>query len=123
MSCSTPRRCARPWSSAACSRPVAPDGSGDEWVTVPAGPFLMGAGDDVAFAYDNERPAHAVDVAAFRIARRPVTNGTWMHFAEGGGYERREWWSDEGWAWKEDYDITHDHGVAAGDPDAPACHV
>src|SRR6476619_6993155 len=83
----------------------------------------MGAGDDVAFAYDNERPAHAVDVAAFRIARRPVTNGTWMHFAEGGGYERREWWSDEGWAWKEDYDITHDHGVAAGDPDAPACHV
>ena len=104
-------------------RPVAPDASGDEWVTVPAGPFLMGAGDDVAFAYDNERPAHAVDVGAFRIARRPVTNGTWMHFAEGGGYERREWWSDEGWAWKEDYDITHDRGVAAGDPDAPACHV
>ena len=104
-------------------RPVAPDASGDEWVTVPAGPFLMGAGDDVAFAYDNERPAHAVDVGAFRIARRPVTNGTWMHFAEGGGYERREWWSDEGWAWKEDYDITHDRGVATGDPDAPACHV
>jgi iron(II)-dependent oxidoreductase len=25
---------------------------------------------------------------------------------EGGGYERREWWSDEGWAWKEQYDIT-----------------
>jgi iron(II)-dependent oxidoreductase len=46
-----------------------------------------------------------------------------MHFAEGGGYERREWWSDEGWAWKEDYDITHDRGVATGDPDAPACHV
>ena len=92
-------------------------------MTVPAGPFLMGAGDDVAFAYDNERPRHAVDVAAFRIARRPVTNATWLHFAEGGGYERREWWSDEGWAWKEEYDITHDRGVAAGDPDAPACHV
>jgi gamma-glutamyl hercynylcysteine S-oxide synthase len=103
--------------------PVAFDGSGDEWVTVPAGPFSMGAADDVAFAYDNERPAHAVDVAAFRIARRPVTNGTWMRFAEGGGYERREWWSDEGWAWKEDYDITHHAGVATGDPDAPACHV
>ena len=72
------------------------------------------------FAYDNERPRHAVDVAAFRIARRPVTNGTWMHFAEGGGYERREWWSDEGWAWKEEYDITHDPGVAAaGTPTPP----
>ena len=27
-------------------------------------------------------------------------------FFEGGGYRRREWWSDEGWAWKENYDIT-----------------
>jgi gamma-glutamyl hercynylcysteine S-oxide synthase len=102
-------------------RPVGPSADG-EWLTVPGGVFTMGAGRD-GFAYDNERPAHDVDVPAFRIARRPVTNGTWMHFAEGGGYERREWWSDEGWAWKEDYDITHHAGVAAGDPDAPACHV
>ena len=41
----------------------------------------------------------------------------------GGGYERREWWSDEGWAWKEQYDIAHEPSVAAGDPDAPVCHV
>jgi gamma-glutamyl hercynylcysteine S-oxide synthase len=94
----------------------------DEWLTVPAGPFRMGANNG-AFSYDNERPAHHVDVRAFRIAKRPVTNGTWMRFAEGGGYERREWWSDEGWAWKEDYDITHHPGLAAGHPDAPACHV
>ena len=97
-------------------------GGGDEWLEVPAGPFRMGAGDGT-FSYDNERPAHEVGVPAFRIARRPITNGTWMRFAEGGGYERREWWSDEGWAWKEDYDITHHAGVAAGHPDAPACHV
>src|SRR5919202_247501 len=43
------------------------DGAGDEWLTVPAGPFRMGAADGV-FAYDNERPVHDVDVAAFRIA-------------------------------------------------------
>src|SRR4051794_27474505 len=94
----------------------------DEWVPVPAGPFRMGAADG-RFSYDNERPAQDVDVPAFRIARRPVTNGTWMRFVEGGGYERREWWSDEGWAWKEEYDITHDPGVAAGRSDAPVCHV
>jgi iron(II)-dependent oxidoreductase len=98
------------------------DRAGDEWVEVPGGPFRMGAA-PTGFAYDNERPAHEVDVPAFRIARRPVSNGTWMTFSEGGGYERREWWSDEGWAWKEDYDITHHEGVAAGHPDAPACHV
>src|SRR4051794_874426 len=102
--------------------PAALGGDEDEWGTVPAGPFRMGAAAG-GFAYDNERPAHEVDVAAFRIARRPVTNGTWMRFVEGGGYVRREWWSDEGWAWKEEYDITHPPGVAEGHPDAPACHV
>ncbi len=99
-----------------------PAAGGDEWATVPAGSFVMGAPNG-RFAYDNERPAHRVGVPAFRIARRPVTNGTWLHFAEGGGYERREWWSDEGWSWKEDYDITHHPSVAAGHPDAPVCHV
>jgi iron(II)-dependent oxidoreductase len=92
------------------------------WATVPAGAFAMGAGAE-GFAYDNERPRHTVELTAFEIARRPVTNGSWMHFSEGGGYERREWWSDEGWAWKEEHDITHHPAVAAGCADAPACHI
>jgi iron(II)-dependent oxidoreductase len=94
----------------------------DSFVAVPAGAFAMGAGPE-SFAYDNERPRHDVHVDAFAIARRPVTNASWMHFSEGGGYERREWWSDEGWAWKQEYDITHHDAVAMGDPEAPACHV
>ena len=60
-------------------------------------------------------------------------------FVEGGGYERRPWWSDEAWAWKEEYDITHPQGWARGptgewrrwtmdgwaplDPDEPVVHV
>jgi iron(II)-dependent oxidoreductase len=102
--------------------PLADDGGDVDLVAVPAGMFLMGA-DPGGFAYDNERPLHAVGLPAFTIARRPVTNATWMTFAEGGGYVRREWWSDEGWAWKEEYDITHDMAVADGPPLAPVCHV
>ena len=98
----------------------------DDWVQVPGGRFEMGA-PATGFAFDNERPRHAVELAAFRIARRPATNGSWMHFCEGGGYERREWWSDEGWAWKEEYDITHPEGWTAGGPtdddDPPVLHV
>jgi iron(II)-dependent oxidoreductase len=99
-----------------------------QWAEIPAGPFALGATERSAtgqqgFSYDNERPRHVVELPAFRIARRPVVNGSWMHFSEGGGYERREWWSDEGWAWKEEYDITHHASVAAGHPDAPVCHV
>jgi iron(II)-dependent oxidoreductase len=100
---------------------LAPLPGPDGWLDVPAGPFAMGAAS--GFSYDNERPRHAVEVGAFRIARRPVSNATWLSFTEGGGYQRREWWSDEGWAWKEDYDITHCEGAAEGDADAPVCNV
>jgi iron(II)-dependent oxidoreductase len=94
----------------------------EEWVEIPAGPFAMGAGPD-AFAYDNERPRHSVQTPAFRIARQPVSGASWMRFSEGGGYERREWWSKEGWAFKEEHDITHHPAAAAGNPQAPVCHV
>jgi iron(II)-dependent oxidoreductase len=102
--------------------PQAPLGGEDEWLTLPPGTFWMGAAGDV-FAYDNERPCHELLVAEFLIARAPVSNASWMHFSEGGGYERREWWSDEGWAWKQDYDIGSHAGVAEGHPEAPVCHV
>jgi iron(II)-dependent oxidoreductase len=96
----------------------APEG----WIDLPGGVFEIGA-DGEGFAYDNERPRHSVELGAFSIARRPVSNASWMSFSEGGGYERREWWSDEGWAWKEEHDITHHPAVSAGHPEAPACHV
>jgi iron(II)-dependent oxidoreductase len=71
-----------------------------EMVNVPAGPFLMGAAGD-SFAYDNEYPAHELFLPAYRIARRPVTNEEYARFVAEGGYGRREFWDEEGWAWKE----------------------
>ena len=101
---------------------LAPMSAADGWLEIPAGSFAMGAGAE-GFAYDNERPRHTRAHGAFAIARRPVSNASWMHFSEGGGYVRREWWSAEGWAWKEEHDITHHPDVAAGHPLAPVCHV
>ena len=71
-----------------------------EMVSVPEGEFLMGASRD-SFAYDNEHPAREVFIPEFRIARAPVTNGEFARFVAEGGYERREFWTDEGWAWRE----------------------
>jgi iron(II)-dependent oxidoreductase len=102
--------------------PSTVDGDGLALVEIEAGAVEVGAGPE-GFAYDNERPRHCVDVPAFAIGRTPVTNATWLSFAEGGGYERREWWSREAWAWKEDYDITHHAGARTGHPDAPVGHV
>jgi iron(II)-dependent oxidoreductase len=103
-------------------QPLAPLTGEEGWLELPEGAFTMGAGAE-GFAYDNERPRHLARTGAFAIARRPVTNASWLHFSEGGGYERREWWSDEGWSWKEEYDITHHPSVSASHAQAPVCHV
>ncbi len=67
-------------------------------VLIPAGPFVLGV--DAAtepHSLDNERPAHVVEVPAFRIGRVPVTNAEWQAFVADGGYRRRELWSARGW--------------------------
>lgn len=68
---------------------------------VPGGVFLLGAPRDAPFAFDNEKWAHPVELEPFAIARAPVTQAEFAEFVEDGGYRRREWWSDEGWAWRE----------------------
>jgi gamma-glutamyl hercynylcysteine S-oxide synthase len=109
--------------------------TGLELVEVPGGECTLGAAPD-GFAYDNERPCHRTDVRGYLIGNTPITNATYLTFVEGGGYERREWWSDEGWSWKEDYDITRPGGWTADlsaewrlthpeplHPDRPVVHI
>ncbi|HEY1593178.1 MAG TPA: ergothioneine biosynthesis protein EgtB [Solirubrobacteraceae bacterium] len=109
--------------------------TGLEMVEIEAGECIVGAPPE-GFAYDNERPRHLTDVRRYLIGQSPITNATYLHFVEGGGYERREWWSDEGWAWKEEYDITRpacwtaDRGaewrlgrLEPLDPNRPVVHV
>jgi iron(II)-dependent oxidoreductase len=71
-----------------------------EMVSVAAGAFVMGASGD-GFAYDNELPAHNLNLPAFKIDKLLTTNEEYAHFIKEGGYNRREWWSDEGWEWRE----------------------
>lgn len=65
-------------------------------VRVPAGPFPLGR-DLEPGVYDNEAPAHEVDVPEFWIDAAPVTNGDFLRFVEAGGYHERGWWSEDGW--------------------------
>jgi iron(II)-dependent oxidoreductase len=78
-------------------------------VLVDGGPFVMGT-DAEPWAYDNERPAHVVDLQPFWIDVAPVTNGQYLAFVESGGYEEPRWWSPAGWAWREESGIAHPAG-------------
>ncbi len=71
------------------------------WVDVPAGPFTMGSEEEDQDAYDDEKPAHRLELLAFRISRYPITNAQYRPFVEAGGYDRPEWWTEAGWAWRQ----------------------
>ena len=67
-----------------------------EMVPVPGGEFVMGT-DDRAFALDNERNAHLVDLPDFLLDKTPVTNRSYLEFVKDGGYQREEFWDPAGW--------------------------
>ena len=67
-------------------------------VLIPGGPFVMGT-NDRAWAYDNERPAHEVNVPSFCLGRAPVTNQEYLAFMVSGAYAEHRFWSEAGWAW------------------------
>src|SRR5947209_11832089 len=87
---------AQPRASLLNSSPTVPR----DMVSVRTGSFEMGALAS-SFVYDNELPRHTVEIPAFKIDRLLTTNEEFARFVDEGGYERREWWSDEGWLWRE----------------------
>lgn len=82
-------------------------GSWDEDVQVPAGSYAIGVGRDEGFAFDNERGQHRRELAAFSIAKAPVTQAQFAAFVEDGGYQTDAHWSPAGLAWKRLHAVEH----------------
>lgn len=76
-------------------------------VNIPRGQVVLGESRDNvhAFGWDNEFPAHEVEVPAFAMDQHMVTNGQYLDFMTDGGYERAEFWQAEDWAWRSSQDI------------------
>ncbi|HSF18407.1 MAG TPA: selenoneine synthase SenA [Vicinamibacteria bacterium] len=74
-------------------------------VEVPGGTYRLGASPEAPFVFDNEKWAHEVELAPFRIARAPVTNEEFAAFVDEGGYLERRFWSYEGWMWRSAADV------------------
>jgi iron(II)-dependent oxidoreductase len=106
-------------------------------VRFPGGEVEIGT-DDRSVSYDNERPRHSVELAPFLIDATPVTEAAYAAFMAEGGYDNRDLWSDQGWAWRNESGVRHPKNWREGDdgweirimdritpPDArrPVCHV
>ncbi len=109
------------------------------WAKVPGGAFLLGAGRNAPFLFDNEKWAHPVTLAPFEIAKAPVTNRELQAFVDDGGYGLKALWDAEGWKWRAEAGAEHPvywrrHGpgdwlarrfelTTALPPDEPVVHV
>ncbi|MCJ2018261.1 SUMF1/EgtB/PvdO family nonheme iron enzyme [Methylobacterium sp. E-065] len=76
-------------------------------VAVGGGTWQLGAEPGGGFVFDNEKWAHPVAVAAFRIARAPVTNREFAAFVADSGYRNPDCWDDEGARWRDGCGAEH----------------
>ena len=82
---------ANPWRPPVEREPASP-------IHIPAGTVTVGADRDT-FGWDNEFPAHRVDVAAFEIDRYSVTNGEYLEYMKSEGVQAPHFWLERDGAW------------------------
>jgi 5-histidylcysteine sulfoxide synthase/putative 4-mercaptohistidine N1-methyltranferase len=68
-------------------------------VEIPGGCVLLGK-HDATYGWDNEYGRHEAQIVSFQAGRHLVSNGEYLAFVDAGGYEKDEFWSDEGLAWR-----------------------
>ncbi len=73
-------------------------------VAIPGGEFCVGT--NSRLAYDNERPQLDARVDNFVVDAHPTTCGAWQHFIDAGGYTTQGLWSDSGWTWLQQSNVT-----------------
>jgi ergothioneine biosynthesis protein EgtB len=78
-----------------------------EMLQIPQGNATLGSERRAAqqFGWDNEFDAFETEVPAFWIDKYMVTNGEFLDFVRSGGYENRQFWSEENWRWKQERNI------------------
>ncbi|HYI10910.1 MAG TPA: SUMF1/EgtB/PvdO family nonheme iron enzyme [Thermoanaerobaculia bacterium] len=78
-----------PWAPGVPRSSSAPAHAG---ITIPAGPAILGAPRGSRFGWDNEFPAHVVQVAEFTIDAHNVTNGHYLEYIEATGAAAPHFW-------------------------------
>ncbi|NJP06778.1 MAG: SUMF1/EgtB/PvdO family nonheme iron enzyme [Chloroflexaceae bacterium] len=70
-------------------------------IEIPAGSFLMGSSDNDFLADDDEKPQHTLELPTYYISQTPITNAQFRPFVEGDGYTNPNYWTTNGWQWRQ----------------------
>lgn len=74
----------------------------NEMISVPSGDLRLGkAYDHPLYGWDNEYGSYQSHVEEFKASKYLCSNREFLHFVKAGGYNLQEYWTPEGWAWKE----------------------
>ncbi|MDK9705760.1 MAG: 5-histidylcysteine sulfoxide synthase [Desulforhopalus sp.] len=71
-------------------------------VAVPGGKVVLGKNKDhPLYGWDNEFGRREAEVLDFAASKYLVSNGEYLQFVEAGGYDKEQYWTDEGWRWRQ----------------------
>lgn len=64
------------------------------------GEYFIGTDrENLSSSYLDETPKHIVKLGNYQIGKYPITNAEFDGFIKDNGYDKKQYWSDEGWAW------------------------
>jgi ergothioneine biosynthesis protein EgtB len=78
----------------------------ENYIDIPEGLYNIGF-ESEGFCFDNEKGAHKIFLHSFNIMDRLVTNLEYLQFIEDKGYEKFQFWLQEGWEWVKQNKIEH----------------
>jgi len=78
------------------------------WVSHPGGSVTIGKDLDYpTFGWDNEYGTKTLTVQPFDVQTTMVTNADYYNFVTSDGYSNEEYWSEDGWGWKNYCKVKH----------------
>ncbi|NET55818.1 MAG: 5-histidylcysteine sulfoxide synthase [Symploca sp. SIO2E6] len=80
----------------------------NEMIQVAGGVAELGKPENApTYGWDSEYGSRKVEVKPFLASKYLITNGEFLKFVEANGYNNREFWDEESWDWKTEYNIKH----------------
>ena len=89
--------CPNDWNYA----PTLGNPSANEWIEMKGGNVSLGKPDtSTLYGWDNEFGSLSVTVKSFQATKNLITNAGFHDFVIAKGYENQDFWTTEGWEWK-----------------------